>query len=89
MKSRTTGTADHARIIERRPVPNNVYVDPARPTDTTEQAKWHAATGRPSADLHLEIMLRHRHSGNPVMPCGQQYAACTAQQLLHFAMDLD
>ena len=59
-----TGTADHVRVIEHHWGSNNTLVNPARPADTTAQAKWDASEWEAlgvimstASDLHLEIIL--------------------------------
>jgi len=69
-----TGTADHVHVIEHRQGSNNTLVDPARPTDdTAAQAKWDASEWEAlgvimstASDLHLEIILQHWMTGDPV-----------------------
>jgi len=72
-----TGTADHVRVIERRRGSNNTFVNPARPTDI--EACPLCPIGK---RLHLEIILRHRTSGNPV------YSLWTKIRSLHRSADV-
>jgi len=87
-----TGTADHVRIIEHCWGSNNTLVDPTCPTDTAAQAKWDASEWEAlgvimstASDLHLEIILRHQTTGDPVYSLWKKICGlhCSADASLH------
>ncbi len=69
-----TGTADHVRVIERRPGAGNALVDPARPADdpnyatvAAAQAKWDAS-GREALGVIMCTAVRPPPRGDPPPP---------------------